>query len=90
MRILVLLSLILITPVFLLIRHFLDLGDQYSAFTYFQTSLTRFLFRDSPSSPHAIGVEADDKIIVMARTETDDTDWVTRELPSSVLPFHGV
>ena len=87
-RILVLSLILLMTPMFLLIRHFLDLVDQYSAFTYFQTSLIQFFFWSPPEPPHAIGVEADDKIIVMARTETEDTDWVARELPSSVLPFY--
>lgn len=76
------------TPLFLLIRHFLDLGNQYSAFTYFRTPLSQFLSRASPDAPHAIGIEADDKIIVMAKVETEDTDWVARELPSSVLPFY--
>lgn len=87
-RILIILSLISMTPIFLLIRHFLDLGDQYSAFTYFRTSIAQFLSHSPPEGPHAIGIEAEDKIIVMARMETEDTGWVARDLPSFVKPFH--
>lgn len=72
-------------PLMLLIRHLLDLGNQYSAFAYFQAS-----FRNSPSHapsnyPPAVGVDADEKIVVMARLESEDTNWVARELPSLVV-----
>ena len=86
-RILVVLSLIFLISFVLLVRHFLDLGAQYSALTFFRTSLVTYFFHASPHSPSAVGVEADDKIIVMARTKSQDTDWVERELPSFVLPF---
>ena len=78
-------SVILTWPLVLLIRHFLDLGNQYSAFAYLQTSVRNSLSRPSSEYPSAAVVEADDKIVVMAKVESEDTNWVARELPSSVV-----
>lgn len=85
--VLVAISHILLTPLVLLVRHFLDLGQQYSAFTYFQTSAAELLFHAPSRYPSPVGIQADDKIVAMARTENEDTDWVARELPSLVAPF---
>ncbi len=81
-------SLVLILLLMLLTRHFLDLANQYSAFAYFRTSLSKSFFHASPENPPTIGVEVDDKVIVMAKMESEDADWVARELPSFVItPF---
>ena len=69
----------------LLTRHLLDLGNQYSAFAYFQASFKKSLSYSPSNYPPAVGVEADDKIVVMAKVESEDTDWVAREVPSLVV-----
>ena len=71
-------------PFMLLIRHVLDLGNQYSAFSYIQTSFKNSLFHTLFNDPPALAVEADDKVVVMAKLESEDTNWVAKELPSSV------
>ena len=75
-------SAILILLLVLLTRHLLDLGNQYSAFAYFRTSLTNSLYHPPSNYPPAVGFEAADKVVVMAKMESEDTDWVVRELPS--------
>lgn len=79
---------ILILLIILLARHLLDLGNQYSAFTYFRTSLAKTFFQAPSNDPPAIGVEAGDKVVIMAKMETEDTNWVIRELPSFVTTHH--
>lgn len=75
---------ILILPFVLLSRHLLDLGNQYRAFSYFQTSLKNSFSQTLSKYPPAVSVEADDKVVVIAKLESEDTDWVAKELPSSV------
>ena len=63
-------------------RHLLDLGNQYSAFTYLQKSLP---FAHTPSGPSPSGdVNTEDQVVVMAKMESENTDWVAKELPSFV------
>lgn len=83
-RVVISVSVILILLIVLLTRHLLDLGNQYSAFTYFRASLVNS-FSHAPSNYlPAAGVETGDKVVVMAKMESEDTNWVTRELPSFV------
>lgn len=77
-------SVVLILLLVLLARHLLDLGNQYSAWAYFRTSLANSLFNAPSNYPPTIHVEVDDKVVVMAKMESEDTDWVARELPSFV------
>ena len=84
-RLLVISSLSLLAVVVLLIRHLLDLGAQYSALTDVRNSTTKVLWQDAPNNPPAVSVEAEDKIIVMARTESQDTSWVASGLASCAL-----
>lgn len=79
-------SAILMVPLVLLTRHLLDLGDQYSAFTYLRASLAGVVFHNPLQSPTNVGVEIEDKIVVIGKMESEDTDWVARENPSFV-PF---
>lgn len=72
---------VLLIPLLLLFRHLLDLGSQYSASTYFRTSVANSLSH-APPKPPAVGIEADDKVVVMAKVESEDTNWVEMELPS--------
>ena len=83
-RILVFLSIVSITPFVLLVRHLLDLGEQYSALVYVHSLVARLLVQAPTHSSSLNDIQADDKIIVMARTQSEDTDWVPRELSSLV------
>ena len=76
----------LLILVFLVIRHIIDLGDQYSVGRYAYASWNKASFYNAqdPSSPS--GVEVKDKIIVMATTAGEDPSW-TSLLPSCVTPF---
>ena len=74
-------------PLVLLIRHLLDLGNQYSAITYFQSSFKDTLSHAPSSNLSVVGVEDDDKVVVMAKLESENTDWVASELPSLVVTF---
>lgn len=82
-------SVVLIIPLVLLTRHFLDLGDQYSALTYFRASLAGAAFHAPLNGPTGIGVKVEDKIVVIGKTESEDTDWVAKEIPSfaPLFPF---
>ena len=77
-------SLVLTLLIVLLARRLLDLGNQYSAFTYFRTSVGRYTFHSSSNGPPTVGVHADDKVVVMAKMESEDTEWVAKELQSLV------
>ena len=68
----------------LLTKHLVDLGNQYSASAYLQASLANTFFHTPPDSPPSVAIEAGDKIVVMAKMESEDTDWVSNELPSFV------
>lgn len=72
-------------PLALLVRHLLDLGDQYSASTYFQSSFKNSLPHAPSKYLPVVGVEVDARVIVMAKLESEDTNWVARELPSLVI-----
>ena len=61
----------------LLGRHLSDLADQYSAGSYILDSLD--LNRNDTIHPPA--VPPGDKVIVMARLEEEDTNWVEEYLP---------
>lgn len=58
-------------------RHLSDLADQYSAGSYFIDSLD--LNKNGTIPPPAADVE--DKVIVMASLEEEDTGWVEEHLP---------
>lgn len=75
---------IILVLLVLLTRHLLDLGNQYSAFVYFRTSIANSLFHTQSDYSPPSGVTADDKVVVMAKMESEDTEWVARELPSFV------
>jgi hypothetical protein len=67
----------------LLVAHLQDLGDQYGVVDYFTFSVSN-LRADRPSHSNTIGNIVGDKIIVMAKMETEDTSWVAEELPEYV------
>ncbi|KAL8822452.1 MAG: hypothetical protein Q9191_006811 [Dirinaria sp. TL-2023a] len=70
-------SLVILIPFFLLIRHLLDLGNQYNVTAYIQSSFRSGAHDKVPPIP----AKAGDKIIIMAKLEAEDTDWVGEYLP---------
>lgn len=84
-RVIIGVSATLILLLVLLLRHLLNLGDQYSAFAYFRSSLAHSFSPTPFNEIHTAGTEAGDKVVVMAKMVSEDTSWVTRELPSSVI-----
>ena len=70
-------SAIVLIPLVFLTRHLLDLSSQYKTLDYIKTSFIHDAQLKSPSFPAKPG----DKIIVMARTEQENTDWVANYLP---------
>lgn len=70
-------SLVILIPFFLLIRHLLDLGNQYNVTAYIQSSFRSGAHDKVPPIPGKPG----DKIIIMAKLEAEDTSWVGKYLP---------
>ncbi|KAL2369542.1 hypothetical protein RJ035_006146 [Blastomyces gilchristii] len=81
-------SCLVLVALWFLVRHFADLLDQYSGGSYLiDYFYARFDsgsldLRKDPVRAH--DVEVGDKIIVMAKLEEEDTDWVRDELPEYV------
>ena len=66
-----------------MLNNLLHLCDQYSAGAYLAAMVNH---RDSyPQHHHKEAPAPEDKIIVMARLEEDNTDWVQEELPEYVF-----
>lgn len=77
-------SALLFFSLYLLEAHLQDLCNQYRAGAY----LVDWLDRNGPvhSSPSG-DTTPGDKVIVMAKLEEEDTNWVEEELPECVLAF---
>lgn len=58
-----------------------DLESQYGAIVYLETSVRHMLLEHSQPRVPSVGAKPGDKVIVMAKLETDNTDWVAEELP---------
>ena len=81
-RICLAVALVLLFGLGLLVRHLLDLGDQYHAGSYILD-----LIRAPESASgllQSVPVEQGDKVIVMGRLEEEDVSWVEEELPELV------
>ncbi|KKK14016.1 hypothetical protein ARAM_006249 [Aspergillus rambellii] len=76
-RIIVCVSLLLFIPIYLLKTLLLDLYDQYSAGAYLVNWINRHHDQTWKSYPG----NARDKVIVMAKLESEPTEWVEEELP---------
>ena len=73
-------------PLFLVTRHFADIWDQYSISSYIAASWqTTFRYGTVENIP-AFDGKPGDKVIIMAKLEKENTDWVTEELPEYVPP----
>lgn len=65
-----------------------DIWDQYGVSTYL-THTWKNTFQHGPvqNIPTFGGAEASDKVVIMAKTEKENTDWVAENLPEYVLPI---
>ncbi|OAX77451.1 hypothetical protein ACJ72_08250, partial [Emergomyces africanus] len=86
LRFAVSISCLLLVVLWFLVRHIQDILDQYSGGAYVIVSFyacfhPEFLSRFLKESPGVNNVEVGDKIIVMAKLEEENTDWVQNELP---------
>ncbi len=69
--------LVLLIALFFLAREVLDIWDQYSISSYIGASIGH----GAPAKAPAIPGKPGDKIIVMAKLEQEDTNWVENYLP---------
>lgn len=69
--------LILLIALFFLTRKVLDTWDQYSISSYIRASINHGAQAEAPTIPGEPG----DKIVVMAKLEQEDTNWVEEYLP---------
>lgn len=79
-------SVLLLFSLYLLEAHLQDLYNQYRAGAY----LVDWLDRNGPVHNAVSGdTPPGDKVIVMAKLEEEDTNWVEEELPECV-PVHPI
>ncbi len=95
MRWTVRLALLALTICLLLLLRFIigDFWDQYNVDAYLYGSVTTFFHRPGVPDNPSISTTNSDKIIIMAKLEAEDTDWVAEHLPESAPPlphFHFV
>ena len=68
------------TTAVLLWKYIADFSDQYGAVEYLETSL-RHLIWEQADQQLPTGSKQGDKVVVMAKMEAEDTQWVADELP---------
>ena len=73
-------------PLFLITRHFADIWDQYNISSYIAASWQNTFRYGTVENIPAFDGKPGDKVIIMAKLEKENTDWVTEELPEYVLP----
>jgi hypothetical protein len=74
-------SLLLIILLVLLKNHLEDIWDQYSVGTYIATSWKKTFQHGIVENIPAFRAEPGDKVIIMAKLEKENTDWVFDGLP---------
>ena len=76
-------SIILLLPLFLLVRKLNEIWDQYNVPAYIQASFDH----GSQKQPPPISGQVGDKIVIMAKLENEDTSWVKEHSPTYILSF---
>jgi len=76
-------SSLLLFSLYLLQAHLQDLSNQYRAGAY----VVEWLDRNGASTPVPAPTQGD-KVIVMAKLEEENTEWVAEELPEYVPTLH--
>ena len=71
---------------FWLVRHFLDLADQQGTAEYISSNIYNYWHGIPEDGPPVdlSGQEKVDKVIVIAKKDDQDTDWVEQSLPEYV------
>lgn len=88
-RLLLCASLLLLFPLFLLEAHLKDLYDQYHAGEYV-ADWWKYKQPQPNYQDVAHQVYVGDKVIVMAKLEEENTNWVEEELPEYVHHHHSI
>jgi hypothetical protein len=83
-RILVTASVLSIIVLLLLKNHLEDIWDQYNVSAYVHASLRNTFHHGTLEYNAPFGAKAGDKIIIMAKLEKEDTEWVGANLPEYV------
>lgn len=83
-RFAVIASLILIVLLLLLKNHLEDLWDQYRVGAYITTSWSNTFQYGAVENNPAFRGEPGNRVIVMAKLEKEDTDWVSVGLPEYI------
>lgn len=63
-----------------------DIWDQYGVSTYIAHSWKNTFQHGPVQNIPTYGGEASDKVVIMAKTETENTDWVAEHLPEYAHP----
>lgn len=79
-------SLLLVILLLILKNHLEDLWDQYSVGTYIATSWHNTFQHGTVENIPTFRGQPGDQIIIMAKLEKENTDWVADGLPEHVSP----
>ena len=79
--------LIVITLFVILYIKFAQIWDQYDAPAYAWVSLQNTFRGSKLYSPPPVVGKVEDKVVVMAKVESEQTDWVAENLPEYALHF---
>lgn len=74
-------SIVAIILLLLLKNHLQDLSDQYNVSAYIHASIQNSFHHGTLDYHAPFAGEAGDKIIIMAKLEKENTDWVAANLP---------
>ncbi|KAL8817884.1 MAG: hypothetical protein Q9223_003365 [Gallowayella weberi] len=78
--------LLLITVFVVLYIKFAQIWDQYNAPAYAWASLQNTFRGSKLENPPPVAGKVGDKVVIMAKVESEDTDWVAQNLPEYTLP----
>ncbi|KAK4692954.1 hypothetical protein P7C71_g4349, partial [Lecanoromycetidae sp. Uapishka_2] len=78
-------SILSIILLLLLKNHLEDLWDQYSVGTYIATSWDNTLQHDTVENIPTFRGQPGDQVIIMAKLEKENTDWVSEQLPEYAI-----
>ena len=73
--------LLVITLFVILYIKFAQVWDQYSAPSYAWASLQNTFRGSDLDNPPAVVGNVEDKVVIMAKVESENTDWVAENLP---------
>ena len=80
-------SLLAIIILLFLKNHLEDLWDQYDVTSYIGASWKNTFQHGTVENIPTLSGQPGDKVIIMAKLEKENTDWVAEELPEYVQPL---